>query len=158
MLRFLRALLLAATGFVGWFGRSVFEGLTKRSLAQEAADDHQAQASAKRAEASEKEERTHRATLETLAAQTLEATLALLEPPTSTIDEGAARQARDAERRARADASRAHDEARRDASRALAERKAAIKGLGKEGAPEISSSSFERTMDPEDTKSTLKAA
>ena len=44
MMRFLKALLMTATGLFGWLGCKIFEGMTGRSLAQEAADQAEAQA------------------------------------------------------------------------------------------------------------------
>lgn len=44
MLKFLRALSVSAGGLFDWAVRSVFEGVTKRSLAQEAAEEAEARA------------------------------------------------------------------------------------------------------------------
>jgi hypothetical protein len=70
MLRFLRALLMSAGGLLGWLGRTLFQGLTGRSLAAEAAEeadaharevaaqDAQEQAQADRNEAASRHEET----------------------------------------------------------------------------------------------------
>ena len=121
MIRFLRAALgnfarmLFGVGVdglnaVGWTLRHGWDALRRGSSQQEAADALDARAAQDRQDALQREEREHRATMEAIATETLEATLAARVAPVPADDDGAVR----AERRRRQEAIRAAHEAATD--------------------------------------------
>ncbi len=110
--RFGVALAVDAVTLFGWAARSCVEGWTQRSFAAEAAQARDAEAAQRRSAEQEEDEAAHRATMQALAVDTLEATLAMTDEVKTAakaqpVNEGAVMS----ERRARQAALKASHEA-----------------------------------------------